>query len=58
VADEHADVLTADKPAKYLRVRPRTLDRPVAAGPVPGQRVGRAWRYRRSESIDFLQAKP
>lgn len=54
---EPNDVLTADEAAKYLRVSLKTLYRLVAAGQVPGQKVGRAWRFRRADLIKFLQAR-
>lgn len=51
------DVLTADEAAKYLRVSLKTLYRLVAAGQIPGQKVGRSWRFRRADLVAFLQAK-
>lgn len=57
MAEEHADVLTAEEAAKYLRVSLKTLYRLVAAGRVPGQKVGRMWRFRQSDLVAFLQAR-
>lgn len=51
------DVLTAEEAAQYLRVSLKTLYRLVSAGKVPGQRVGRAWRFRKADLVAFLQAR-
>lgn len=58
MADKPSDVLTADEAADYLRVSRKTLYRLVTAGKVPGQKVGRAWRFRREDLVDFLKARP
>lgn len=55
-AGEH-DVLTAEEAAAYLRVSLKTLYRLAAAGKVPGQKVGRSWRFRRADLISFLQSR-
>ena len=57
MAGESFDVLTADEAAKYLRVSLKTLYRLVPAGKVPGQKVGRSWRFRQADLIAFLQAR-
>lgn len=56
-ADEPNDVLTAEEAAAYLRVSQKTIYRLVAAGKVPGTRVGRSWRFRRADLVAFLQAR-
>jgi excisionase family DNA binding protein len=58
MGEESAAVLTADEAAKYLRVSLKTLYRLVAAGKVPGQKVGRSWRFRKADLVAFLQARP
>jgi excisionase family DNA binding protein len=57
MAGESAEVLTAEEAASYLRVSLKTLYRLAAAGQVPGQKVGRAWRFRRADLVSFLQAR-
>lgn len=57
MAEESTDVLTADEAASYLRVSVKTLYRLVAAGDVPGQKVGRAWRFRRVDLDALLRAQ-
>jgi excisionase family DNA binding protein len=58
MAGRPIDVLTASEAAEYLRVSRKTLYRLVAAGKVPGQRVGRSWRFRREDLVAFLRARP
>ncbi len=54
---EPVDVLTADEAAEYLRVSRKTLYRLVAAGKIPGQKVGRSWRFRRGDLDAVLGVK-
>jgi len=56
VAVKPSDVLTADEAADYLRVSRKTLYRLVSAGKIPGQKVGRSWRFRRADLVAFLGA--
>ena len=58
MADKPVDVLTADEAADYLRVSRKTLYRLIAAGKLPGRKVGRSWRFRREELIAVLKAQP
>jgi excisionase family DNA binding protein len=47
----HDFVLTIDELAAYLKVAKSTLYKLAQEGKVPGQKVGRHWRFRR-ETID------
>lgn len=49
--DEQARILTIDELAKYLKVGKTTLYRLAQEGKIPGQKVGKHWRFNR-ESID------
>lgn len=51
------DVLTADEAAALLRVSVKTLYRLVSDGRLPGRKVGRAWRFRRSDLMRYLQSR-
>jgi len=44
-------ILTIEELATYLKVSKSTLYKLVQEGKVPGQKVGRHWRFRR-ETID------
>ena len=45
------DVMTIDDLAKYLQVSKSSLYKLAQEGRVPGQKVGRHWRFRK-EAID------
>jgi excisionase family DNA binding protein len=57
-------VLTIEELAIYLKVSKSTLYKLVQEGSVPGQKVGRHWRFRREtidrwlDSNDTNSAKP
>ena len=48
------DLLTCEEAAAYLRVHPRTVYRLLRDGGMPGVRVGRQWRIRRSDLDAYL----
>lgn len=50
-------VLTVDELAIYLKVSRSTLYKLLAEGKVPGQRVGRHWRFSK-EAIDSWLKEP
>lgn len=49
--DEHSKILTIDELARYLKVGKTTLYRLAQDGEIPGQKVGKHWRFNR-DSID------
>ena len=51
MGDEQEPVLTIDELAKYLKISKSSLYKLVKDGKVPGQKVGRHWRFHR-ETID------
>lgn len=51
MAAKREQVMTIDELAAYLKVAKSTLYKLAQAGKVPGQKVGKHWRFRR-ESID------
>ena len=51
MAEEQTDVLTIDELATYLKVAKSTLYKLAQEGRVPGQKVGKHWRFRKV-SID------
>ncbi len=55
--DEPRDeIMTPDEAAKFLKVSKKTVLRQARLGELPGGKVGRAWRFRRSELLQFLTA--
>lgn len=43
------DLLTCEEAAAFLRVHPRTVYRLLREGKLPGVKVGRQWRIRRTD---------
>ena len=48
------EVLTVDELAAYLKVPKSTLYKLVQEGKVPGQKVGKHWRFLQSSIDDWL----
>ena len=48
------EVLTPDEAARLLKVSKKRLLRHARAGQVPGTKLGRVWRFRRSELLALL----
>ena len=48
------EVLTPDEAAELLKVSKKTVLRQARLGELPATKVGRAWRFRRSELLAFL----
>ena len=58
---DHDQVLTIEELAAYLKVSKSTLYKLVQEGTVPGQKVGKHWRFRREtidQWLDDRDAKP
>lgn len=53
---DKSQVLTADEAAALLRVSTKTLLREARDGRVPGKKIGRSWRFSRSELLARLAA--
>jgi excisionase family DNA binding protein len=47
-------VLTAVEAADLLKVSEKTVLRMAREGELPGQKVGRAWRFCRTDLLSFL----
>jgi excisionase family DNA binding protein len=57
VGDGRTDLvacLTTDEVLTYLNVTPRTIYRLIRTGELPAIRIGRQWRFRRSDLDAFL----
>jgi excisionase family DNA binding protein len=48
-------VLTIDDLAKYLKISKSTLYKLAQEGALPGQKVGRHWRFHREAVDDWLR---
>ena len=52
--DEH-DILTADEAAALLRVSTKTVLALARSGALRGEKVGRAWRFVRSDVLGYVR---
>jgi excisionase family DNA binding protein len=48
------EVLTADEAAELLKVSTKTVLTLARDGNLPGEKVGRAWRFLRSDLLDYV----
>ena len=46
--------LTTEEVLGYLRVTPRTIYRLIRSGELPAVRIGRQWRFRRTDLDNWL----
>jgi excisionase family DNA binding protein len=49
------EVMTAEEAAAYLRLAPVTLYRLAGKGEIPGVKIGRLWRFKKSELERWLE---
>jgi len=54
---EDAEVLTVDEAGHLLRVSTKTLLTLARDGVLPGEKVGRAWRFVRSDLLNHLRGE-
>jgi len=53
-----SSVLTIDDLAEYLKISKSTLYKLAQEGAVPGQKVGRHWRFHRQAVDQWLRKEP
>jgi len=51
---EEREVLNTEQAAAFLGIAPRTVRAMAAAGEIPGRRIGRAYRFSRTQLIEWL----
>jgi excisionase family DNA binding protein len=54
---EDVTVLTADEAAELLRVSTKTVLSMARAGVLPGTKVGRSWRFLRTDLLAYVHGK-
>ncbi|GAA4100277.1 helix-turn-helix domain-containing protein [Nocardioides kongjuensis] len=54
MTDEH-EVLTAEEAATLLRVSTKTVLALAKSGALPGEKVGRAWRFLRADVLAYVR---
>lgn len=52
---DNEEVLTTEEAAKLLRVSTKTVLGLARDGVLPGEKVGRAWRFLRSDLLNYLR---
>jgi excisionase family DNA binding protein len=55
-ADQGSSVLTINELAEYLKISKSTLYKIAQAGSIPGQKVGKHWRFHK-DAIDLWLRK-
>ncbi len=58
MAKQTPDVMTLNEVAEYLRIPRSTAYKLVQEGRIPGQKVGRQWRFRRAFVEKWLGGGP
>jgi excisionase family DNA binding protein len=51
---EYDEILTVGQVSKLLKLHQRTIYKLVRNGMIPGRRIGKKWRFLRSEIMNFL----
>ncbi|MFT4234337.1 MAG: helix-turn-helix domain-containing protein [Microbacterium sp.] len=54
---DHHEVLTTDEAAALLRVSTKTVLQLVRSGVLPGEKVGRAWRFLKSDVLAYVRGE-
>jgi excisionase family DNA binding protein len=55
---EVTEVLTTEEAAQLLRVSTKTVLALARAGSLPGEKVGRAWRFLRADLLEYVHGRP
>jgi excisionase family DNA binding protein len=55
MAEDAAEVLTSEEAADLLRVSIKTILALARDGSLSGEKVGRAWRFLRTDLVDYLR---
>ena len=54
----HKEVLTIDELAEYLQLSKSTVYKTAQAGKLPGQKIGRRWRFHKDAIDKWLKSHP
>lgn len=55
--DEGVEVMTADVAAEFIRASTKTSLVLARDGTLPGEKVGQAWRFLRSNLLDHISGR-
>ena len=51
------EILTNREVADLLKLHPKTVNKLAIAGKLPAYRIGRQWRFRKSEVLKLLEQR-
>jgi excisionase family DNA binding protein len=51
------EILTNREVADLLKLHPKTVNKLAIAGKLPAYRIGRQWRFRKSEVLKLLEKR-
>ena len=54
----HDELLTAEETCRYLKISPRTLYRYIQERRMPAFKLGKEWRFVRSEIEQWVRRRP
>jgi excisionase family DNA binding protein len=54
----NTDVITGAEVATLLKMHLKTIYKLAESGNIPGRRIGRSWRFSRSEVLQLLSSRP
>lgn len=52
------DIMTMDELAEYLKISKSTLYKLAVESKLPGQKIGKRWRFHRGAIDDWLRQRP
>ena len=58
MADKTPEIMTMDELAEYLKISKSTLYKLAQQGGLPGQKVGKRWRFHKGAINDWLRQHP
>jgi excisionase family DNA binding protein len=51
------EILTIREVAELLKLHPKTVNKLAIAGKLPAYRIGRQWRFRKSEVLKLVEKR-
>lgn len=58
MVSQHDDIMTINTLAEYLKISTSTLYKLVQDGKLPGQKVGKRWRFHKDAIDHWLKQRP
>jgi len=58
VAKQYDEIMTIEQLAEYLKISTSTLYKQLQNGKLPGQKVGKRWRFHKAAIDEWLKQHP